>query len=259
MPQVQTLGGRDVTSPILLVTGGSRRFKILPVAPERLPFTISRTRLPLVEVERVDNRVGPNFATFSLRATGAGDTEIQIGAASGGTPIKLGVRVIAPVALPDESTDVGMLTRLFLAENEAPGAGYSATDAAETMTLMHVVLLNRLRRPDGRWASAGARSLRDVVRAPGQFRGFENYPTIAAATQSTIDGLLRIANDANNPLLPAMRAHIALAIAQAAERAPADPTRTGLFWWRTENSGSPGTGVVRFKTVGGNTFWREGP
>jgi hypothetical protein len=259
MPTLMTMTGREVMPPIVLVAGGRMRLKIMPLPGERLPFRVNRTRAPLVAVERLDNRVGPNFATFTLSAQTAGETEIQIEAASGGAPLRVGVRVLGAISLPPASTVEGMLTRLLLAETRAPGgSGYSPGDAAESMRLMRVVLENRLATPSGRWASAGARAMGDVVRARGQFHGFEGYPDLPDGIEGLIGNMVEIANNSSDGRQPGMRAHVQLAISTASGERPSDPTRQGLYWWRTEGSGAPGTGISRYKSVLGNTFYREG-
>lgn len=260
MPILQTMAGREVMPPIALVQGATSRFKIVPKVGEHLPFRVSRSRDPLVAVERLDNRVGPNFAIFDLRGVAVGDTEIQIDAAAGGTPLRVAVRVEAAVGLPPVESEAGMLARLLLAESASPGdPGYSLGDARVCMQLMRIVLANRLARPDVRWASAGARSLRDVIRARNQFAGFDAYPALSTAVAARIADKVRIANTPSDARQRAMRAHVALAIEIATATTPRDPTKTGLYWWRTDGARPPGTNIVTYRTVLGNTFWREGP
>jgi hypothetical protein len=259
MPELQTSAGRPITGPIVVVAGTFRRLKIVGKRGERMPFTVTVTRAPTAAIDRLEPRLSAHFATFRLRGLTAGDTEIEISAAAGAVPLRVGVRVLASVSLPEGSTDAGMLTRLLLAETRAPGGpGYSLEAATEAMQLMRLVLENRLKTPSGRWASQGARTLRDVVRSPGQFAGFEGYPTLSSGMTQLIDNMVAIANDAGDGRSQRMRAHIEAAIGVARGPVPRDPTNGGVYWWRTEGSGSPGTGISVYKTVLGNTFYSEG-
>lgn len=230
MPQILTMAGRPAAQPITLDIGGAMPLKLIPVAGERLPFSLAVAPPALATVEALNNRTSPNFTTFTLRGTAAG-------------------------------TDAGLLARLFLAES--PGStsdrsDYLAATSAEASRLMRVVLEDRLARPSARWASAGARSLGDVVRARGQFEGFGGYPAPSAAVTQRINNVVAIANDAGDARQPAARAHIEQAIRIASGRRPTDPTTTGLFWWKTRGSAAPGTGVVLYRTVLDNSFYREG-
>ena len=251
--------GRAVRPPIAVVAGSAVSLKVVPLRGERLPITVAVAGPGIAVVEALSNRVGPNFATFRLRGSAAGDTRLEVRAATGGVPLIVGVRVQAAVALPAANTDAGLLARLLLAESPGPGrADYTATASGEALTLMRVVLENRRRRPSARWGSAGATSLVDVVRARGQFEGFGSYPTLSAAVTARIADMLAIANNAGDARQASIRAHVEQVIAVASGPAPPDPTTTGLYWWRTEGSGAPGTGVLLYRSVLGNSFYREG-
>lgn len=97
------------------------------------------------------------------------------------------------------------------------------------------------------------------MRAPNQFAGFSNYPDLTDDIETKIADVVSIANDAGDTRFARMRAHLESAIAVAGGPRPVDPTRTGLFWWKTDGARSPGTGVVVFRSLRGNTFYREGP
>lgn len=259
MPELRTSSDRIIAGPVTLVADSVMRLKITGKPGEQMPFHVAVLRAPLVAIDRLDNRIGPHFATFRLRGLVAGDTEIEITASAGGAPLRVAVRVLPGFALPPGGTDAGMLTRLFLAEVRTPGgAGYSLATAEEAMGLMRVVLENRRAHPSARWGSAGATSLRDVVRARGQFAGFEGYPTLSPGMEAMIANIVSIANNASDNRQPVMRAHVELAARMAEGMAPRDPSGTGLYWWRTEGSGAPGQGVTAYKTVLGNSFYREG-
>jgi hypothetical protein len=258
MAQLQTMAGRPVTPPIRAVQGGAVPLKLIPGPGERLPLTVTTAAPAIAGIEALNNRTGPNFTTFTLRAGAPGQTMLNVTSSNGTVTPPIAIQVIGRIALPADSTNAGLLTRLFLAEAPGPDRpGATPATSTEAMTLMRVVLENRLARPSGRWASAGARSLTDVVRSPGQFEGFSTYPALSAKITRQIEDMVGIANDASDGRQVAMRAHIERAIAIASGPRPADPSQTGLFWWRTEGRGAPGTGVAVFKTVLGNTFFRE--
>lgn len=259
MAEIQTRANQRVTDPILAVVGNRLPLKLVPGRGETIPATLAVAPAHVAVIEEISHRPQQNFSTFTLHALAPGRATLTV--QSGGRAIAgpIGIRVDATIALPAAGTDAGLLARLFLAECPGPGTA-GATDAAitEVMTLMRVVLQNRLAQPSGRWGSAGATGLADVVRSRGQFEGFGGYPTLSTAVSGRIAEFVRIANDAADRRQPAMRAHVARAIAVASGPRPTDPTNTGLYWWRTQNSGAPGTGVTVYKSLLGNTFYREG-
>ena len=259
MPQLQTMGGRAITGPIAVVANSVVPLKLLPAAGERLPLVARIAGPGIAAVDRLNNRTGPNYATFQLRGIAPGNARLELSATSGGAPVVIAVVVQAAAVLPAADTDAGVLARLFLAESPPPGrTGYSVETSSEAMTLMRIVLDNRRATPSGRWASAGATSLADVVRARNQFEGFGAYPTLSAPVTARIDDMLAIANNSGDRRQATIRAHVDQAIAIASGEPPADPTKTGLYWWRTEGSGAPGNGVTLYKSVLGNSFYREG-
>lgn len=259
MAQLQTMAGRAVTSPITLIQGGGMPLKLVPGGNERLPFAVTTAAQAIAAVDALNNRTGPNFTTFTLRGGAPGQTALNIQSANAVATGPFAVRVLARIALPAAATNEGLLVRLFLAEAPGPGvAGATDATSTEAMTLMRVVLENRLATPSGRWGSDGATSMGDVVRARGQFEGFSGYPALPAGVSSRIENMVAIANDSGDGRQAAMRAHVERAIAVASAPRPADPTPTGLYWWRTAGSGAPGTGVTVYKTLLGNSFYREG-
>jgi hypothetical protein len=258
MAQLQTMAGRPVMPPVNLIQGGTMPLKLIPGPGERLPLTVTTVASGTAQIEALNNRTVPNFTTFTLRGGIPGQTMLNVRSANGTVTPPIAIRVIAAIALPIASTNAGVLTRLFLAETLAPGQpGVNATTSTDAMTLMRVVLENRLATPSGRWSSANARSMADVVRAPNQFEGFSSYPSLSPDVNKLIADMLRIANDASDARQGSIRAHVERAIAIASGPRPADPTPTGLYWWKTEGSKPPGTGITIYRTVLGNTFYRE--
>lgn len=168
------------------------------------------------------------------------------------------IAVSRPLALPAADNRCRLLTRLLLAETITPTrAGQSADDIPECMRSMRVVIENRLARPSARWGSAGARSLRDVVRARNQFEGFQAYPTLSVRVAGSIDQLVALANNAGDPRQQWMLQHIRLAINIATGPSTRDPTGGKLFWWKTDNAPPPSADVSIYKTLVGNTFYKD--
>lgn len=80
------------------------------------------------------------------------------------------------ITLPDRNTDAGAEARILLAECPSPGyASYAPEAAREAMQLMDAVLWNRLRNP-APFGARGATHITGIIKAKGQFQGFESYP-----------------------------------------------------------------------------------
>lgn len=253
------MAGSNAGTKVTAVAGGSLPLKLVPASKEPMADTIAAIPTNVATIENVNHRTTAHFTTFQIKCIIAGAATVT--ASAGGKTLAgpLSVEVLPRLALPAADTDAGLFVRLFLAEVASPGAtSWTIADAKVCMTLMRVVVENRLATPSGRWSSSGAKSLGDVIRATGQFKGFGQYPTLSADVTSVIDDILAVANKGGDRRMANNRAHVEAAIAIASGPKPADPTKTGLYWWRTAGSGSPGTGVTAYKTLMGNTFYQEG-
>jgi hypothetical protein len=156
--------------------------------------------------------------------------------------------------LPDRTTDEGLEARVLLAECRSPlYAGYTIEAATECMQLMDLVLWNRVDDPKPYGASQG--TLASAVRAPGQFAGFEHYPTYSAGIKANIQAMLNIANSTKDKRSELVAAHIQAALDVASDVTIPDPTPGSLVGWRTFGSGSPGAGFKLYKTVLFNSFY----
>lgn len=201
-----------------------------------------------------------NVTTFLLEALAPGKATLT--ALTGKKPYGISagpivVNVLPKLVLPPPGTDAGLLARLFLAETLGPlaSSSYNLADTKLAMRLMHVVVSNRLKTPSAIWGSAGAKSLPDVIRAPGQFAGFEHYPTIWTGVQYVIEQAVVLANEGSHPRLSDLRNFVSAALDEAAQRNPMDPSSSGLYWWRTGGSGAPAKTAHVYKTVSNNTFY----
>jgi hypothetical protein len=161
------------------------------------------------------------------------------------------------ITLPDKQSDEGVETRVLLAECPGPSsASYTLSLATETMTLMDAVLWNRFGNP-GPFGARGAKTLADVVRARGQFRGFESYPNYNPGIRQNIQGALNIANNSKDPRSSDFVDFVNKAIEIAKSARFSDPSPGTLVAWRTASSGSPGKGFLFYKTVLGNSFYYQ--
>ncbi|MBS1833799.1 MAG: hypothetical protein JST65_13860 [Acidobacteria bacterium] len=259
MAEFQTMSGATAGTKVTGVAGDSLALKLVPSAKEPMADTIAAVPSTVATIANIAHRAKAHFSTFQIKCVTKGAATVTASAAGKTLAGPLSVEVLEKLVLPASNTDAGLLARLFLAEVASPGASsWKLEDAKACMTLMRIVLENRLAKPSSRWSSSGAKTLGDVVRAPSQFQGFSKYPTLSADVQSVIDDILSVANKGGDRRMANNRAHVEAAIAVASGAKPADPTKTGLYWWRTAGSGAPGTGISVYKTTMGNTFYQEG-
>ena len=259
MADLLWMSGKPVGSPIVAVAGNALKLKVLPGPGEVLPLTIESATPAIATAVEINNRMGPNFTTFTLQAVLNGQTMLTIRSGQRVVYGPVVVQVQPALTLPDPATDAGLLARLLLAEAPNPTlvAATAQTQLGESMRLMRVVVENRRANPSSRWGSQGAKGLADVVRAPGQFHGFESYPSIAGGVLSNINNILRLANEAGDQRQPLLRAHVEAVLRIARGPRPSDPTGGKLYWWRTSGSGAPSREVTLFKTLAGNSFYQD--
>jgi hypothetical protein len=161
------------------------------------------------------------------------------------------------IALQHRSTNAGVEARILLAECPGPAeAGYTLEAARLAMQLMDAVLHNRLEDPKS-FMAPGATSLTGIVKAKGQFQGFEGYPNYSLNIKRNIEALLHIANNSKDQRNADYAAFLKEAIAIADSVEYADPSPGKLVAWRTAGSGSPGEGFRFYRTVLGNDFYYQ--
>ena len=255
MAEFQHMDGSKVASPITAVVGNSIHLKVIPGSKEALP-SISASPESIAKVSHIDERKKQDFTTFHLDAVAAGKASLKATDAKKTVAGPLDIVVEDQVALPDAGKDAGLLVRLFLAEVPSPEeAGYKLVDAKTSMIWMRVVVQNRLATPSPIWGSKGVKSLADVIRAKGQFKGFEKYPTIDHGVRKSIDEAVSIANDGDDTRRSEYKEFVDTALAVATQPTVKDPSQNGLFWWRTAGHGSPTSDATFFMTKLGNTFF----
>lgn len=256
MAEFQRMDGSKLPAAVTTVAGSTLSLKVIPTSKEPLP-TVSASPEAVAKVINVKPRTGPHFTTFQLQAVSVGEAKLQATGDKGAVLAgPVAITVEAKITIPAASTTGGMWALLFLAETPSPEAsGYTLADARTSMTWMRVVVENRLRTPSHLWASKDAKSLTDVIKATGQFEGFSKYPVIATKIQTRINETVAIANDGNDPRRSKYKEFVQAALDVAALNRVSDPSEKGLYWWRTEGSGSPTSSAKVYMTKLGNTFY----
>jgi hypothetical protein len=122
------------------------------------------------------------------------------------------------------------------------------------MQYMDLVLWNRVENPRPFLAKDG--TLLAVIKARGQFQGFENYPHYSRLIVHNIQQAVNIANNPKDKRSSEFQALIQTAIDIAGSPTIPDPSKTGfLAGWRTAGSGSPGSDFTFVMTVWGTDFY----
>lgn len=158
------------------------------------------------------------------------------------------------VALPNRNDEDGIETRVLLAECRGPSdSGFNLGDATRCMQLMDLVLWNRVAR--FKQFLANSKTLLSVVKAPGQFAGFENYPDYDNSIRSRLQSMVNVANNPRDKRKDSFADFINKAIEVARAATMKEPSGGILVAWRTAGSRSPGSNFKEFDTVLGTTFF----
>lgn len=159
------------------------------------------------------------------------------------------------VTLPPKNETAGCEVRLLLAECRSPSYNsWVLADATTCMQWMDKVLWNRLTSP-AKFGAKGAKILADVVRAKGQFAGFENYPDYDQGIATRIQAMLDIANNPKDKRRQSFIDHIDAANTVAKAASITEPSPGILASWRTAGSSAPGGSFKFWKTFFGNDFY----
>jgi hypothetical protein len=261
----QTSSGANLPLSMTLFVGNVLRFKIIPAKGELVPFKLlmSVSAPTIVSVVGNDVRKGANFQILDVKANAVGSVQLTADNGTGGKAGPLKITVKAALVLPDPKTDAGALTRLLVAEAMSPYEdGYDSKATETSMQWMRLVIENRLKRASSDVGTASAKTRTDVIKSyvtiKGvriiQFRGFENYPTIAAEQLKTIEAILGVANDGTHPKQALFYDHVQAAVDAAVSVAIKDPCETGLLGWRTQGASESGGQFVKYKTLAGQDF-----
>lgn len=265
MAKFTEVAGFTAVTTSTLYVGQTHRFRFHADVPKAVP-TVASLAPHTVKVVQAVLFDGPKgILSVDLQGVAAGSTSV-VATVPAGTTTSLTVTVKAApavLALPAATTQSGLLARLLLAEAVSPVSGtWSASDVETGMQWMRLVVHNRLKWPKLFGAPADAKTLEQIVKAEGQFKGFSRYPTIDSGTQANIDALVARANKLDAPDKDNYHLHVSAALAVADAASPVgDPSQNGLIGWRTAGSGSPGSNFALFQTKCGNEFyqWKSAP
>jgi hypothetical protein len=193
--------------------------------------------------------------TIDLTPKAKGKAEIKAQVKASTATLK--ISIVEGLTLPPASGNEGLLVRLFLAESRSPDeASYNIEDSKKGMEWMELVLHNRLKNNPSQFGASKAKSITDIVKAKGQFKGFENYPNTDPSLLSRINNIFTLANSNNDLRQPKYRRFVENALAVAKPKLPRDPSPNGLYGWRTIGSGSPGGRFVAYgSALSGNQFY----
>ena len=160
--------------------------------------------------------------------------------------------------LAPRPTVVGAETRLLMAECKRPSLpSYTLPGAKRCMQLMDLILRNRLANNPGQFMAPEAKDIIDIMKAPGQFKGFEHYPHYSGEIAQMLQSMIDIANNPHDSRHSSFADFINTAIDVAKSSAVvADPPGGIAVAWKTAGAPSPGGNFLRFETVGGNDFYK---
>ncbi len=285
MPVFKRNNGTPVTGPVTLVVGNTLRLKLdgMPKNAASVTHFDIRSNQPNVVVTNRQARETQREQVFTLKAERtaelvmvkayrAGDDAADCNDAAVCVP-PLTIRVVAPIVLPDENTDAGILVRLLLAESISPGDEDNYGDGEDVfvaMRLMRNVLENRIRASQHSQALKSyiacnpvSLDFRGIVFAnrcgnsiTTQFEGFENF-VIQGRKVRDINNIVAVSNDGADLNFSNYRKHVeeALLVSHGKTLNSVDLGTDSVLFWRTANRGKPSPYAVKIKAIGGQDFY----
>jgi hypothetical protein len=167
------------------------------------------------------------------------------------------------VALPSRMTEKGAVARLLMAEAMDPSnPSYVETASLKSMQWMKVVLENRLSHNPAQFLAPHAKTLTDIIKAPGQFAGFQHYPNYSTELVNRLQSMIDIANRPKDPRGVAYTIFIrnCLSVTSAPPISDPsladDPKSLGLAAWRSSGAAPPGGKFSKYRDLAGNTFYK---
>jgi hypothetical protein len=230
---------------MVLVVDNILKFKLVGTPKELVPFDLTSNAPLILALTSAKPNVKANFEVFTMKALAPGLAGFTAVNKNGDSVGPVFVKVRERLQLPDAATEAGAIARLLLAEAPTPFAsGYKEDDAKIGMQWMRLVV-----------GSAGAKSRTDVIKSPGQFKGFSDYPDIGKKQADNIQDILNTANDGTNLHNEKFFKHVSMAMKALGEPLIKDPCPTKLLGWRTAGASSPGGDFDLFKTFAGQDFY----
>lgn len=251
-------GIKKVDSVVLYRNGGDKRLYLADAKVNKYSdVALSSSNISIATAKISKNPFNGPKGIWTIDLTPKTKGKAEIKAQVKGSTATLKISIVEGLALPPASGNEGLLVRLFLAESRSPDeTSYNVGDSKKGMEWMDLVLHNRLKNNPRQFGAPNAKSITDIVKAKGQFKGFENYPSIDARILSRINKIFVLANSNNDRRQPKYRRFVENALAVAKPKLINDPSPNGLYGWRTVGSGSPGGRFVAYgRGLSGNQFY----
>lgn len=172
--------------------------------------------------------------------------------------------------LENESTDLGLLQRMFIAESINPfGTIITVNGADETilynynvtkkgLILLGALINNRMKDTKQRWPNTIWGVVTDDLHGE-QFKHFANYPTLPKGLIKNINAVVEYAKT-KSKYRTNMRKYFDLVLDTAIKTsmdAIIDPYGGTTLFVRTKGSAKPTDTAVKLETVGGQDFYKE--
>jgi hypothetical protein len=264
MPQMLSMNNRALPNNLTLIAGSPFPLKISGLGSDKR-HVVLKSSSPLVKIVvvsandrnleqtlRLEPASVPTAVTATVEAYLASNLSRRDDKTRG-----LALKIEPKIDLPEEKTEIGMVTRMLLAEAPNPGdKTFTAEESSGTMQRMLLVMYNRLEFGPQHFKSSKGASVADLIKSPDQVRGFESYPKIVKEQADLIGRIVSIANTSAHQDNLKYRQHVRDAIAVASGGKPAkDPCPTKLYGWRTKDHPMNNPNYVKYETYGGQDFY----
>jgi hypothetical protein len=266
MASILKMTNDPVPSNLTLIAGSTYPFKVSGFGPDKKHVLIkcSSPTVKVVVVQANERNIEQTLR-LEFQACISTKTQATLAAYWASKPAQkdlttpeIALTIEPRLELPPTGMEAGILARVLIVENITPGQRQFSMDQSLTaMKWMRVVLVNRLSFGSQYFdAGKSVSTLTELIKAPNQVAGFENYPIIATANNSLLNEILSIANNSAHKDCLLYRQYVQNAIDVAnLNTCGSDPCPTGLYAWRTANSGSPGDNFVKYQSLGGQDFY----
>ena len=268
---------KPLTGKVYVVKDSSISIKVNGLGPNKKPLFIKAippgivdiehkpsSNPKIVQLEQTIRITGKALGTASLSGyTDAQNSSAQPECTSSNNPAgcisPLIVEVMPYIELSMNNTEEDAIAHMLLAESIGPGRkNFKEEESLKAMQWMRIVLENRLAfsHPQLLQVPPGATSLLQLIKGRRVIEGFENYPNIGKTQKTTIDGVVKEANNGGHPLFLQFRSHVqnAIDVAQG-KKAGTDPCPTKLYAWVTAGTSSPSSNFVKYVTLAGQDFY----
>jgi hypothetical protein len=264
MAQLLSMNNRALPNSLTLIGGSPFPLKVSGLGSDK-HHVVLKSSSPVVKVVVLNAKDSNLEQTLRLKPDSVAATATAtLGAYLASNPTQrdnktsgLALTIEPKIELPAEKDDIGMVTRMLLAEAPNPGdQNFKAEESSGTMQRMLLVMYNRIEFGPQYFKSSKGASLAEMIKSPDQVRGFENYPKIKQGQADLISRIVSIANTSAHQDNLKYRQHVRDAIAVASGGKPAkDPCPTKLYGWRTKDHPMNNNNYVKYETYGGQDFY----